>query len=276
MMKELRLAVLRSIIGTICVNKEGLGHVLDALESNDVIANNAKGMIRGVQEISHLQVRDCMVPRAQMVMIEHDQSPDAILEIVIGSKHSRFPVIDRQQDKVIGMLLAKDLLDVLVKPDKRFDLMSTLRQALFVPESKRLDQLLQEFQVSHSHAAVVVDEYGGISGLVTIEDAIEPIVGEIEDEHDVEDEQIFIQSTSSGRFHVKAATPIDQFNAHFESSFDHKSFDTIAGIIGSHFGYIPKTGEMLVLQGIKFIVVHADARRMYSFDVQVIADDASN
>ena len=204
-----------------------------------------------------------MVPRAQMVVVEETRRPEAFIDAVIESGHSRFPVIGDNRDEVVGILLAKDLLAYFAKgAGPSFDLDDAMRPVVFVPESKRLNILLREFRASHNHMAIVVDEYSGVSGLVTIEDVIEQIVGEIDDEHDV-DEEDYIKQLDKREFTVKALTPIEDFNEYFETHYVDTEFATIGGFVINAFGHLPARGENLEIDGINFKVLRADKRRVH-------------
>lgn len=228
---------------------------------------NSLGMIEGVLQVPELRVRDIMIPRSQMIVIEQDMPLEQILPIVITTVHSRFPVIGENKDEVLGILLAKDLL-VYAFDDKQrpFNLQDVLRSAVFVPESKRLDVLLQEFRLNRNHMALVVDEYGGVTGLVTIEDVLEQIVGDIEDEHDTEDDS-YIKKYSEDSFAVKALIPIDEFNEYFGLDLQDKEADTIGGLLLRAFGHLPKRGESIDIQGYRFKVLRADSRRIHLLQV---------
>lgn len=228
---------------------------------------NSLGMIEGVLEVPELRVRDIMIPRSQMIVIEQDMPLEQILPIVITTVHSRFPVIGENKDEVLGILLAKDLLAYTFgDKEKPFNLQDVLRNAVFVPESKRLDVLLQEFRLNRNHMAVVVDEYGGVTGLITIEDVLEQIVGDIEDEHDTEDDS-FIKKYSEDSFAVKALIPIDEFNEYFGLDLQDKEADTIGGLLLREFGHLPKRGETIEIQGYRFRVLRADSRRIHLLQV---------
>ena len=229
-------------------------------------------MLSGVLEVSETQVREVMVPRSQMVVIERDQTLDEMLDLIIQSGHSRFPVIGDDRDEVVGVLLAKDLLRLFGKSgEDAFDIASLLRPAAVIPESKRLNALLKEFRDSHNHMAIVVDEYGGVCGLLTIEDVLEEIVGEIDDEHDTE-EAAFIQpdGEQDGQpcFIVRALTRIEEFNDFFSCALDDEEYDTIGGLVMHELGRLPRRGEVLRFGGFDFCVVTADRRRIDSVRVQ--------
>ena len=217
-----------------------------------------------------MQVRDIMIPRAQMVTVSRDDSIDDILPVIIESGHSRFPVVGENRDEVVGILLAKDLLRYRFDDSERFDLRELIRPAVFVPESKRLNVLLKEFRASRNHIAIVVDEYGGVAGMVTIEDVLEQIVGEIADEHDIE-EGTFILRRSDTNYIIKALTPIEDFNEYFGTRFSDEEFDTIGGLITHAFGHLPKRGETVQLDHLLFKVVRADNRRVHMLELTVQA-----
>ncbi|HMK86120.1 MAG TPA: transporter associated domain-containing protein [Steroidobacteraceae bacterium] len=218
-------------------------------------------MIEGVLAVADMQVRDIMVPRAQMVFIERDERPDRIVELVVESGHSRFPVIGEDRDQIIGILLAKDLLRLQLEGGEHFEIREYMRPVVFVPESKRLNVLLKEFRLSHNHIAIVVDEYGGVCGLVTIEDVIEQIVGEIDDEHDVEDDQP-IRRDGEREFSVRALTPIADFNYYFGTAFSDEEYDTIGGLLMQEFGRLPRRGETIQIGELEFRILRADHRRI--------------
>lgn len=223
-------------------------------------------MIEGVLEVPELRARDIMIPRSQMVVIEQDMVLNQILPIVMTTVHSRFPVIGENKDEVLGILLAKDLLVYAFDDKKVFNIQEILRPAVFVPESKRLDVLLQEFRLNRNHMAIVVDEYGGVTGVITIEDVLEQIVGDIADEYDTEDDQ-FIRKYNENSFAVKALTPIEEFNDFFSSGFEDKEADTIGGLVVREFGHMPKRGETIEIQDFKFKILRADNRRIYLLQV---------
>lgn len=227
-----------------------------------LIDADALSMIEGVLEVADLQVRDIMVPRSQMVVLDRDDSPDKLLPVIVESGHSRFPVIGEDRDQVVGILLAKDLLRHFGQGDGgEFDMRELLRPAVFVPESKRVNVLLKEFRVSRNHMAVVVDEYGGVSGLVTIEDVIEEIVGDIADEYDIEEDQT-IRREGERQYAVHALARIEDFNEYFGTAFSDEEFDTIGGLVMHQFGRLPKRGESVSIDGFDFKVLRADRRRI--------------
>ncbi len=235
-------------------------HLLDA---------DALAMIEGVLDVSEMQVRDSMIPRSHMVVVEFDESPDEFLPKIIASAHSRFPVIGENKDEVIGILLAKDLLRYTFDSDAQFNLKDIIRPAVFVPESKRLDVLLQEFRLKRNHMAIVVDEYGGVAGLVTIEDVLEEIVGEIEDEHDIA-EAANIQALTEQQYAVQALTPIEEFNEHFNAQLSDEEFDTIGGLVVHSFGHLPKKDEEVTIGNFHFKVLLADKRRLRLLEMAVM------
>jgi magnesium and cobalt transporter len=228
-------------------------HLLDA---------EALSMIEGVLQVSETQVRDVMIPRSQMDMIDVVESPEKFIPFVIETAHSRFPVFEDNRDNVIGILLAKDLLRFYAEHE--FNFREMLRPVVFVPEAKRLNVLLKEFRANRNHIAIVVDEYGGVAGLVTIEDVIEQIVGDIEDEYDFDETEDNILVDRSGRYRVKAGTEIADFNNHFGSNFSDDDFDTVGGLVVKRFGRLPKRGESVAVDGFTFQVLRADSRKIHS------------
>ena len=256
-------------------DKDELLQLLQDAQQRNLIDRDAINMIEGVMEVSEIQVRDIMIPRSQMEVIDRDASLDQFLPVIIESAHSRFPVIGESRDEVIGVILAKDLLPFVANIDNSgFDIREILRPAMIIPESKRLNVLLREFQTSHNHMAIVVDEYGGVAGLVTIEDVLEQIVGEIEDEHDVDDDTDILPG-NAGCFHVRALTPIEDFNEHFNTHYSDEEFDTIGGLMMSAFGHMPKRGEQIDMDGWRFTVQRADNRRIYLLDVCPVPEEES-
>lgn len=222
----------------------------------------ALGIIEGALQVSEMQARDIMIPRSQVVFMRVDDTPKEFLPVVIESQHSRFPVIGDDFDDVKGILHAKDLLPLALKgSDDGFKLRDLIREAPVIPESKRLNVLLTEFRANRNHMAIVVDEYGSVAGVVTIEDVLEQIVGEIEDEHDVNDES-FIKQLDAKSWTVKAGTPIEDFNEVFATAFSDEEFDTIGGIVLQRFGHLPRREETVVLDGFRFRVLNADSRRI--------------
>jgi magnesium and cobalt transporter len=237
--------------------------ILKIAQQNEIIDSEAQSIIEGALEVSDQQVREVLVPRPQMVVVKSSDSPETILTTVIQAGHSRFPVIGETLDDVLGILLAKDLLPLVLKQNlAEFDLLQTVRPATFVPESKRLNVLLREFRERRNHMAVVIDEYGGVSGLITIEDVLEEIVGEIEDEYD-SDNDVFIKKLADNDYIIKALTPIDDFNDHFSSRLNDDEFDTIGGLLMKSFGHVPQRNEETVIEGFSFKVLNADNRRIH-------------
>jgi len=228
-------------------------------------------MLEGVLAVADMQVRDIMVPRSQMVFVERDEPPEKLVELVVESGHSRFPVIGEDRDQILGILLAKDLLRLQGAEDEDFEIREYMRPVIFVPESKRLNVLLKEFRRSHNHIAMVVDEYGGVCGLVTIEDVIEQIVGEIDDEHDVEDDQT-IRKERPREFTVRALTPIANFNEFFSTAFSDEEYDTIGGLLMQEFGRLPRRGETVKIGDLEFRILRADRRRIDLLRVTVPFD----
>lgn len=232
-----------------------------------VIEPEERAMLEDVLEVSETQVRDVMIPRSQMVVLERSAPRDEILRTISDCGHSRFPVIGEERDEVVGILLAKDLLRFfMTEPTGDFDVHQYLRPATFIPESKRLNTLLKEFRVSRNHMAIVVDEYGGIAGLLTIEDVLEEIVGDIGDEHDPREADP-IQAQPDGRFHVRALARIEEFNDFFDSDFSDENYDTIGGLVIHELGQLPRRGESLHLNGFRFKVLQADRRRVHLLEV---------
>ncbi|MCW9051516.1 MAG: CBS domain-containing protein [Motiliproteus sp.] len=231
-------------------------------EKSQVLDPEALGIIEGAMEVSDMQVREIMIPRPQMVVINSELSPKEFLPEMIAAAHSRFPVIGESPDEVTGIMLAKDLLPYLISGIDNFDISNHLRKATFVPESKRLNILLEEFRANRNHMAIVVDEYGGIAGLVTIEDVLEQIVGEIEDEYDDDDDDSQIKKFDNNGFIVKALTPIEDFNNYFDAKFDDDDFDTIGGIVTQSFGRLPQKEESVEVGNFIFKVLNADNRRI--------------
>lgn len=249
-------------------SKEELFNVVTDAQQRKVINPETREMIEGVMEVSEMRVRDIMIPRAQMMTIDIDQSVEEFLPTMLESAHSRFPVISEDKDHIEGILLAKDLLQYAFNPGKEFELKNILRTAVIVPESKRVDVLLKEFRQKRYHMAIVVDEYGGVSGLVTIEDILELIVGEIEDEHDVDEgENDSIRPLNKHTYSVKALTSLEDFNKFFETSFDEEEADTIGGIVLKAFGHMPERDEKVEIEGIKFKVTNSDKRRLLQLKV---------
>lgn len=258
-------------------DREQLMAVLNEAQKNNVIAHDAYTMIEGVLQVSEMQVRDIMIPRSKMVVLEMDFSETELFETVVASAHSRFPVVGDSKDEVIGILLAKDLLPYLMdsSQDKKLNLRDVLRPAVFIPESKRLNVLLKEFRSNRNHIAIVVDEYSGVAGLVTIEDVLEQIVGDIEDEHDF-DEDAFIFEHTKEHATVKAVTPIEDFNKHFNTDFSDEEFGTIGGIVMNAFGYVPKRDEEVEVNDFIFKVLRSSNRRINLLEVARVSPQQNN
>ncbi len=236
-------------------------------ERRHLVHPETLAMIEGAMQIEEMRVRDIMIPRSQMVVVQDGTGPEEFLPIITDSGHSRFPLFDKKGEQVIGILLAKDLLNYLAQPEEtKFDIKDVIRKPVFVPESKRLNILLREFRTSRNHMAIVVDEYGVVAGLVTIEDVIEQVVGEIDDEHDVDEEDL-IRSYRRSRFVVKARTPLDVFNKYFGTNFVHEEYDTIGGMVMQLFGRLPQRGETLDYEGFSFEILRADGRRIHTMRV---------
>jgi magnesium and cobalt transporter len=253
---------LAKVLGTEPQDRETLIELLEGAQERGLYDTNALGMLHGVLEVSEMQVRDIMVPRPHMVVVERDARPEELLPIIIESGHSRFPVIGEDRDEIIGILLAKDLLRYFSEGrDATFNIKDYLRLPVFIPESKRLNVLLSEFRDSQNHMAIVVDEYGGVSGLCTIEDVIEQIVGDIDDEHDI-DEDEDISADGEGRYLVRALTRIDEFNEYFKTSFEAADYDTVGGMIMHRLGRLPRRGESVLAGGLRFRVLRATRRRI--------------
>jgi len=247
-------------------DREQLVELLHSAFERQILDADALSMIEGVLQVSETRVADVMIPRSQMDMIDAEESPGSFIPFVIETAHSRFPVFQDNRDNVIGILLAKDLLRFYAEDE--FDFRDMLRPAVFVPESKRLNVLLKEFRANRNHIAIVVDEYGGVCGLITIEDVIEQIIGDIEDEYDFDETEDNILADKNGRFRVKAVTEIGDFNERFGTRFDDDDHDTIGGLVLSRFGRLPKRGETVVIEGYAFQVIRADSRKVHSLLVE--------
>jgi magnesium and cobalt transporter len=247
-------------------DREQLVELLRSAYDRNLIDADGLSMIEGVLQVSELQARDIMVPRAQMYVVDVRQKPEEILPSVIEAGHSRFPAVGESKDDVIGILLAKDLLRYFA--GQELNLRDMLRPAVFVPESKRLNVLLREFRRNRNHMAMVVDEYGGVAGLLTIEDVLEQIVGEIEDEYDFDETEAGILLDRNGLYRVKAQTEIAGFNETFGTQFSDEEYDTIGGLLLSRFGRLPKRGEEIVIEPLRFRVLRADSRRLHSLLVE--------
>lgn len=249
-----------------------LQHLRDA-QREGVIDLDALMMIEGVFQVSKMRVRDIMVPRSHLVVVQEDLGVEDMLAIVAKSGHSRLPVIDESLDEVVGILLAKDLTHYNDEKSRAaFELKDILRSAVFVPESKRLNVLLKDFRESRNHMAIVIDEYSGVAGLVTIEDVLEQIVGEIDDEHDAAD-VTNIRRSGFQRYSVRGLTPLDEFNQYFDSKLTHEKFETIAGLVTFELGHVPERGEEVTIDGFHFKIVSANSRRINNMQVSLRSDD---
>jgi magnesium and cobalt transporter len=249
-------------------SREELIEELRLAQANGLLSNDTLSMIEGAIKVTDLTVGDIMVPRSEMVSIAADSSFESVLDRVIESGHSRFPVHGADRDEIVGILLAKDLLRCFAQNGAN-DIRPLLRPVALIPEAKRLNILLKEFRLSHHHMAIVVDEYGGVGGLVTIEDVLEQIVGDIDDEHDEEETPNLIQPQTDGRFLVNAMTSIDDFNDRFESRFPVEDYDTLGAMLTAEFGHVPQPGEEIRLAGFLFRVTKGDSRRVQQFAVRI-------
>ena len=253
-------------------DREQLFELLKSSYEKNLMDADSLSMIEGVLQVSEMQVRDIMIPRSQMDVIDISHPPEKFIPFVIETAHSRFPVIEADKNDVIGILLAKDLLKYYAGDD--FEIRDMLRPTVFIPESKRLNVLLKEFRGSRNHIAIVVDEYGGVSGMVTIEDVLEQIVGEIEDEFDFDETEDNIIQDKNGHYRVKASTEIEDFNEYFNVSFSNEEFSTIGGLIIHAFGHLPKRDEKITFEGFKITILRADSRKLYSVLLEI--DSPSN
>jgi magnesium and cobalt transporter len=249
-------------------DRQELVEVFRDSEENDLIDHDTRDRLEGVMEISEMRVRDILIPRSQMVTVDRSDDLDALVHLITDAQHSRYPVISEDKDHVEGILLAKDLLKYLGSQSAPFDIEQVIRTAVVVPESKRVDRLLKEFREERYHMAIVVDEFGGVSGLVTIEDILEEIVGEIEDEFD-DEEEADIRKLSKHTYAVKALTTIEEFNETFDTSFSDEEVDTVGGMVMTAFGHLPDRGELVELAGYSFKVTSADNRRVLQLQVTI-------
>ena len=248
-------------------DQKQLLELLKNLQAAELFGADELTMIEGVLQVANMQVRDIMIPRGQMVVLDHEDSFTEIIEKITESGHSRFPVIDDDKDDVVGILLAKDLLSVSHEQSQNFEINEYIRSASFIPESKRLNVLLKEFRLNRSHMAMIVDEYGGVSGLITIEDVLEQIVGKIDDEHDDEDDEVDIQPHGVNRYSVRALTPLPKFNDYFNTGFEIEDVETIGGYLLRQIGYLPERGETITLDHLTFKVMSADSRQVHMYQV---------
>ncbi len=268
-----RLSVMSSIkmlLSGAPQNNEQIIQLLRNAEKNNVLSKEVLEMIEGAFQVSKIQVKNIMIPRSHMVVVREDATLQDMLPIIIDSAHSRFPVVGDSRDEVLGILLAKDLLRFFIQgKQEEFDLDDVIRPAVIIPESKRVNTLLNEFKDGRNHMAIVVDEYSSVSGLVTIEDVLEQIVGEITDEHDIEEDR-YIFEHSIGHFGVKALTPIEDFNEFFSTKYNDNDFETFGGLVLSKFGHLPKKGEKLEFDNFEVEVLRADRRRLHLLNVSQI------
>ena len=256
-------------------DREQLIVLLHAAFERNLLDSDALSMIEGVMQVSEMQARDIMIPRSQMGVIDIRETPDKFIPFVIETAHSRFPVTEGSEDNILGILLAKDLLRYYAG-EEEFNIRDMLRPVVFIPESKRLNILLKDFRSNRNHIAIVVNEYGGVAGLVTIEDVLEQIVGEIEDEYDFDEDVDNIVKESENLYRVKAITEIDSFNETLGATFSDDDYDTIGGLVLNKFGRLPSRDESVVIDDFKFTVQRADSRRLYILKVErVIANAVS-
>jgi magnesium and cobalt transporter len=258
-------------------SQEELLDIIKDAAANKLLDKEALDIIQGALEVSGQQVREIMIPRTQMVTVDIDLPTEDLLSKVIDSGHSRFPVVGDNLDDIRGILLAKDLLPLILKGHEGFQLDSIIRHATIIPESKRLNILLREFRENRYHMALVIDEYGGISGLITIEDILEEIVGDISDETDDENNDAFIRKVADNDYIIKALTPIEEFNEHFSAALSDEEFDTIGGLLMKSFGHLPQRNEITTIDGFEFRVLYSDSRQVHLLRLSVIntEDDAS-
>lgn len=252
-------------------DREQLVELLHSAYENHLMDGDSLAMIEGVLQVSEMQVRDIMIPRSQMDVIDITHPPETFIPHVIETAHSRFPVIEDNKNDVIGILLAKDLLRYYAGED--FDVRDMLRPAVFIPESKRLNVLLKEFRSNRNHIAIVVDEYGGVAGMVTIEDVLEQIVGDIEDEYDYDEDEDNIIHHADGQYRVKALTEIADFNEAIGTQFSDEEFSTIGGLVVNRFGHLPKRGDAINIDNVRVTVVRADSRRLHSILVELLPEE---
>jgi magnesium and cobalt transporter len=254
--------------------RDDIAEFLETFRERGIIGEDEFAMLQGVLQVADTQVRDIMVPRSHMVVVAKDQTREEVLKVITESNHSRFPVIGDDKDEVVGIVLAKDLLKHFIANEVPFDLQTFLRPAVFIPESKRLNTLLTEFREGRNHMAIVVDEYGGVSGLATIEDVLEQIVGDIDDELDPE-EASSIQPQDGGKYHVMALTRIDEFNEFFNTEISDADYDTVGGLVMHELGRLPRRGEQLDFAGLRFKVLRGDRRRLHTLEVMRLPPPAA-
>lgn len=248
-------------------DREDLVELLRDAQKRNLLDADVLAMIEGALQVSDMQVKDVMIPRAQMVTVPIEATPEEIIKLIVDSGHSRFPVVGSDKDEVVGILLAKNLLSFFHHKEENFNIENLVQPAVFIPESKRLNILLKEFRDSRNHMALVVDEYGGVVGLVTIEDVLEQIVGEIDDEHDTEEES-WIQPMSERRYNVLALTPVGEFNEYFNTKLDSEDYDTIGGLITAELGRVPNRGEHIRVLDMEFRILRADNRRVHLLQLE--------
>lgn len=255
-------------------DREQLVELLHGAYENSLMDADSLAMIEGVLQVSEMQVRDIMIPRSQMDVIDITDPPETFIPHVIETAHSRFPVIEDNKNDVIGILLAKDLLRYYAGED--FDVRDMLRPAVFIPEAKRLNILLKEFRSNRNHIAIVVDEYGGVAGMVTIEDVLEQIVGDIEDEYDYDEDEDNIIQNADGQYRVKALTEIVDFNEAIGTEFSDEEFSTIGGLVVNQFGHLPKRGDEITFEGLHVKILRADSRRVHSMMIEILPEPVEN
>lgn len=256
-------------------DREQLIALLHSAHERNLLGTDALAMIEGVLQVSEMQVRDVMIPRSQMDTIDINEKPEEVILFVTETAHSRFPVTDGSKDQVVGVLLAKDLLHYY-SSKKVFNIRDMLRPVIYIPESKKLNILLKDFRSNRAHIAIVVDEYGGVAGLITIEDVLEQIVGDIEDEYDSDEDEAYIVADTTGYYRVKAIAEISSFNETLGATFSDKDFDTIGGLVISEFGRLPENGESIIIGNFSFTVVRADSRRLHLLKVERVESGATD
>ena len=253
-------------------DQEQLVDLIRSASERHILDAEALAIVEGALSVAQMQARDIMIPRSQVVMVSRDAPAKDILKLITETAHSRFPVIDDDRDDVIGILLAKDVLSMVVSAGKfEFDLREILRPAVFIPESKRLNVLLGEFRERRNHMAIVVDEYGGVAGMVTIENVLEQIVGEIEDEHDIDNDVPILQRNET-TYVIKALAELDEFNERFGTQWSDEDFDTVGGYVVNQFGHLPERGEKVTIGQFEFVVIRADNRRVHLLEMTVLAE----
>jgi len=252
-------------------DQEQLVDLIRSASERHILDAEALAIVEGALSVAQMQAREIMIPRSQVVMVSRDASTEDILKLITETAHSRFPVIDDDRDDVIGILLAKDVLSMVVAAGKfEFDLRDLLRPAVFIPESKRLNVLLSEFRERRNHMAIVVDEYGGVAGMVTIENVLEQIVGEIEDEHDIDIDASILQRNEN-TYAIKALTELEEFNERFDTQWSDEDFDTVGGYVVNQFGHLPERGEKVKVGRFEFTIIRADNRRVHLLEMTVLA-----